>query len=103
MSICLSIVSHGQNHLANDLLGDVAQLPQALDLVHLIYRPGPHERESLDYEFSRVSVLERWEAGRRDLRDTLMHPEWLKHAGQTSGATQYDLTQHTRAVSKAAE
>ena len=74
-----------------------------VDLVHLIYRPGPHERESLDYEFSRVSVLERWEAGRRDLRDTLMHPEWLKHAGQTSGATQYDLTQHTRAVSKAAE
>lgn len=74
-----------------------------VDLVHLIYRPGPHEQESLDYEFSRVTVLERWEAGRRDLRDTLMHPEWLKHAGQDSGATQYDLTQHSRAVSKAAE
>jgi NTE family protein len=48
-------------------------------------------------------VLERWEAGRRDLRDTLMHPEWLKRAGQAAGATQYDLTQHTRVVSKVAQ
>ena len=67
-----------------------------VDLVHLIYRQGPYELESKDYEFSRVSILERWEAGRRDLRDTLTHPEWLKSAGQTAGATQYDLTQHSR-------
>ena len=83
-------------------LGEFARVAP-IDLVHLIYRPGPRERESLDYEFSRVSVLERWEAGRRDLRDTLMHPEWLKRAGQAAGATQYDLMQHTRAVSTVAQ
>ena len=83
-------------------LWDVARVAP-IDLVHLIYRPGPDERESLDYEFSRASVLERWEAGRRDLRDTLMHPEWLKRAGHEAGATQYDLTQHTRPVSKLAQ
>ena len=83
-------------------LWDVARVAP-IDLVHLIYRPGPDERESLDYEFSRASVLERWEAGRRDLRDTLMHPEWLKRAGHEAGATQYDLTQHTRPVSKMAQ
>lgn len=77
-------------HLAN--LTRVAPI----DLVHLIYRQGQYELESKDYEFSRVSVLERWEAGRRDLRDTLTHPEWLKTAGRDSGATQYDLTQHSR-------
>ncbi len=74
-----------------------------LDIVHLIYRQGPFEGESKDYEFSRASVLERWEAGRRDLRDTLAHPDWLKRAGQDSGATQYDLTRHSRAVSGFAE
>ena len=83
-------------------LGEFARVAP-IDLVHLIYRPGPYERESSDYEFSRASVLERWEAGRRDLRDTLMHPEWLKRAGQAAGATQYDLTQHTRVVSKVAQ
>lgn len=69
-----------------------------VDLVHLIYRQGPYELDSKDYEFSRTSVLERWEAGRRDLRDTLTHPEWLKTAGRESGATQYDLTQHSRPI-----
>ena len=41
MSICLSIVSHGQNHLANDLLADVACIPQALDLVLTQNKPDP--------------------------------------------------------------
>jgi NTE family protein len=67
-----------------------------IDLVHLIYRQGPEERESKDYEFSRVSVLERWEAGRRDMQDTINHPDWLKQAGRESGAMQYDLTRHSR-------
>ncbi len=67
-----------------------------IDLVHLIYRQGPEERESKDYEFSRVSVMERWEAGRRDMLDTITHPDWLKHAGVESGATQYDLARHSR-------
>lgn len=83
-------------------LGEFARVAP-VDLVHLIYRPGPYEGESLDYEFSRVSVLERWEAGRRDLRDTLMHPDWLKQAGSEVGATQYDLTKHSRPVSKVAQ
>ncbi len=83
-------------------LGEFARAAP-IDLAHLIYRPGLYERKSLDYEFSRASVLERWEAGRPDLRDTLMHPEWLKRAGQDAGATQYDLTQHTRAVTRAAQ
>ncbi len=74
-----------------------------MDLVHLIYRHGPDERESKDYEFSRVSVLQRWEAGRRDLRDVLQHPEWLKCAGDEGGTTQYDLAEHSRPINSFAE
>lgn len=90
---------HLHDHEAVKYLKDVAQVAP-LDIVHLIYRPGPFERESKDYEFSRATVLERWEAGRRDLHDTLMHPDWLKRAGRDSGATQYDLTRHSRPVSE---
>ncbi len=69
-----------------------------IEIVHLIYRQSRHELESKDYEFSRASVLEHWQAGRRDAHDTLTHPEWLKASGLTDGVTQYDLTRHTREV-----
>ncbi len=93
-------------HLLDDL--EVRHLKEfaeeaPMDLVHLIYRQGPDERESKDYEFSRVSVLQRWEAGRRDLRDVIQHPEWLKCAGQESGTTQYDLAVHSRPINSLAE
>jgi NTE family protein len=83
-------------------LQDFAQVAP-VDIVHLIYRQGPFERESKDYEFSRATMLERWKAGRRDLGDTLAHPDWLKFAGRESGVTQYDLTRHSRKVSAGAE
>ena len=67
-----------------------------VDIVHLIYRQASYELESKDYEFSRGSVLDHWQAGQRDLRDTITHPEWLKFSGLDEGVTQYDLTQHTR-------
>lgn len=66
------------------------------DIVQLIYRQASYELESKDYEFSRVSVLEHWQAGRRDMCDTIRHPEWLKSSGLEDGVTQYDLTRHTR-------
>lgn len=62
-----------------------------VDIVQLIYRNRPYELESKDYEFSRASVREHWEAGRRDMCDTLQHPEWLRSAGLEDGVTQYDL------------
>lgn len=83
-------------------LQDFAQVAP-VDIVHLIYRPGPFERESKDYEFSRATMLERWEAGRRDLGDTLAHPDWLKFAGRDSGVTQYDLVRHSRQIRAGAE
>ena len=63
-----------------------------VDIVQLIYRHKPYELESKDYEFSRTSVDEHWEAGRRDMCDTIHHPEWLKSSGLDDGVTLYDLT-----------
>jgi NTE family protein len=88
-------------HLKDD--PSVRHLAEAMrtaptDIVHLIYRQRSWELESKDYEFSRASVLEHWQAGERDMRDTLRHPEWLKSSGSENGVTQYDLTQHTRPI-----
>jgi NTE family protein len=87
--------------LKND--ADVQHLVEATrvaptDIVQLIYRQVSYELESKDYEFSRVSVLEHWQAGRRDMCDTLKHPEWLKATGLDDGVTQYDLTRHSRPI-----
>lgn len=64
-----------------------------VEIVHLIYRDKPYELESKDYEFSRASVDEHWDAGLRDIRNTLDHPEWLQSASQTNGVTTFDLTE----------
>lgn len=63
-----------------------------IDIVHLIYRNRPYELDSKDYEFSRTTVQEHWEAGERDMRNTLAHPEWLKTT-TANGVTTYDLTE----------
>jgi NTE family protein len=39
----------------------------AITIVHLIHRTAAYETQSKDYEFSRLSVKEHWEAGRYDL------------------------------------
>jgi NTE family protein len=63
---------------------------QPIDIVHLIYRNKPYELASKDYEFSRAAVMEHWEAGVRDMRSTLAHPEWLESV-TANGVTTFDL------------
>jgi NTE family protein len=63
---------------------------QPVDIVHLIYRDKPYELESKDYEFSRAMVEEHWQAGGRDMRMTIAHPEWLQSATE-NGVTTFDL------------
>ena len=73
---------------------DVLMLAESIrnaptDIVQIIYRKASYELESMDYEFSRASVLEHWQAGQTDMSDTLTHPEWLKFSGFDDGVTQY--------------
>jgi NTE family protein len=64
---------------------------EPIDIFHLIYRDKAYERDSKDYEFSRATVEEHWEAGARDMHATLAHPEALRSDAQTNGVTTYDL------------
>jgi NTE family protein len=68
------------------------QSHQPIDIVHLIYRDKPYELDTKDYEFSRAMVKEHWDAGVRDMRNTIAHPEWLQRA-TANGITTFDLTE----------
>jgi NTE family protein len=64
----------------------------AVDVVHLIYRSKHYERQSKDYEFSRLSMLEHWESGKADMARTLHDKRWLDREPTEFGVRVFDLT-----------
>jgi NTE family protein len=64
----------------------------SVSIVHLIYRERAFETQARDYEFSRVSVEEHWEQGRKDVLQTLAHDSWKNRGTPKEGVTVLDLT-----------
>ena len=64
----------------------------AVTVMHLINRPTEYDSQSKDYEFSRLSVEEHWDAGRKDVEDSLAHPDWRNRKRPHDGMTTFDLT-----------
>jgi len=64
----------------------------AVTIVHLIHRRAAYDRYSMDYEFSRISMLEHWQAGLDDVRHTLKQPEWRNRKKPEFGVKVFDLT-----------
>lgn len=60
-------------------------------IVHLIYRPRQYEGQSKDYEFSRRSMVEHWNAGYHDTVRTLRHPEALTRPDDHFGLSVFDI------------
>jgi NTE family protein len=76
---------------------DVARLRElrcdaAVTIVHLIHRRAAYQNHSKDYEFSRRSVEDHWQAGRDDVRQTLRHPAWQTRRRPKLGVEVLDLT-----------
>jgi NTE family protein len=73
----------------------------AVTVVHLIHRRKRYETLSKDYEFSRVSMLEHWQAGRADMAHTLNDPAWHARTPAEDGVHVFDLTRtHAHRASK---
>jgi NTE family protein len=66
------------------------------NLIELIYRAKDHEGEFKDYEFSRLSLEERWRSGYADTVRTLRHPEVLERPKGDDGVLIFDLAIHGR-------
>jgi NTE family protein len=65
-------------------------------IVHLIYRSKNYEAQSKDYEFSRVSMTDHWNAGYNDAIRTLRHPEALERPTDSAGVSTFDLAVNGR-------
>jgi NTE family protein len=62
-----------------------------IDIVHLINRRYSHTTYSKDFDFSRATVRQLWDAGLEDVRRTLAHPEWLQRPARSGGVRVFDL------------
>ena len=60
-------------------------------IVHLIYRSKNYEVQSKDYEFSRTSMIDHWNAGYNDAVRTLRHPEALQRPVNGPGVGTFDM------------
>ena len=65
------------------------------NIVHLIYRARNYEGSSKDFEFSRRTMEEHWQAGYADAAHTLRHPEVLQ-LPDPSGVRTFDLCRQGR-------
>jgi NTE family protein len=63
-----------------------------VDIVHLIYRSKNYEGDGKDYEFSRLSMQEHWQAGYADMARTLHDPRWVTRKRGAHGVRVFDLT-----------
>lgn len=61
-----------------------------IDVIHLIYRSKHYETQSKDYEFSRLSMLEHWQAGVGDMARSLLDPRWVNHDPGSTGVHVFD-------------
>jgi NTE family protein len=64
----------------------------AITIAHLIYRQSRYEHQSKDFEFSRPSMLDHWQAGGQDVTTTLNHPEWQARHRDCNLVRVFDLT-----------
>jgi NTE family protein len=63
------------------------------NIVHLIYHAKKYEGIAKDYEFSRRTMEEHWQAGYDDAVRTLIHPEVLQRPDKLEGVRTFDFTQ----------
>ena len=64
----------------------------AITIVLLIHRRAAYWTQSSDYEFSRYSVDEHWQAGHADVECTLRDPAWKNRTRAEEGVMVFDLT-----------
>ena len=72
------------------LLGEADD--KVCNIVHLIYRAQPYEGIAKDFEFSRRSMEEHWQAGYSNARETLANPEVLQ-LPRLEGVRTFDVGQ----------
>jgi NTE family protein len=71
---------------------DSVSCDAAVTIVLLIHRRAAYWTQSSDYEFSRYSMDEHWQAGRADVERTFSDPAWKNRTRPEEGVMVFDLT-----------
>jgi NTE family protein len=74
------------------LLAPLGEYKRNITIMHLINRRLDSASSAKDYEFSRATIRQHWEAGLEDVRRTCSHPDWLNATEIVSGVRAFDLT-----------
>ncbi|WP_298622562.1 DUF3734 domain-containing protein [uncultured Legionella sp.] len=74
-----------------ELLKKVAD-HKVYNIIQLIYRARKYEGFSKDYEFSRLSMKEHWQAGYQDAAIALQHPEIFNRPDNIEGVSTFDCS-----------
>jgi NTE family protein len=101
------LIRRATYHLLERLPDELRQLPQAnllageadekvYNIINLIYHTKNYEGVSQDYEFSRRTMEEHWQAGYNDAVRTLRHPEVLQRPENHEGVFTFDLARDGR-------
>ena len=101
------ILRRATHHLLERLSEELRQLPDAnflageadekvYNIINLIYHTKNYEGVSQDYEFSRRTMEEHWQAGYDDAVRTLRHPEVLQRPENHDGVFTFDLARDGR-------
>ena len=72
---------------------DQVSCDAAITIVHLIHRRAAYWTQANDFQFSRLSIDEHWDAGREDVERTFKHPAWQTRKRPEQGVQVFDLTQ----------
>ena len=73
------------------LLEAVGKAKRHLSIVHLINRRLPTSSSAKDYEFSRATVEQLWNAGLEDLERSCANPAWSRATELVQGVRVFDL------------
>jgi NTE family protein len=91
----LDLIEKLPDDLKNDpsalYLREVAR-ESTVTVVHLIYRSKNYETSSKDYDFSHVAMVEHWEAGVRDVYQSMRHKDSLERPQSEETMVTYDLS-----------
>jgi NTE family protein len=72
-------------------LQPLGEYKRQLTIVHLINRRLASSSNAKDYEFSRTTVRQLWQAGLDDVRRTVSHRAWLEARELVEGVRVFDL------------
>ena len=61
-----------------------------MDIVHIIYRPHDVQGPTKDFEFSRITMRDRWTRGQQDAQASVAGEPWLKPAAAGIGVRTFD-------------